>query len=279
MKKKLLITLGCSYTEGVGCYDETLFTTSTVESRQKELSISEKYEMHRKSFHANGWPVQLASKMGYDRLINMGLAGSGTSGQLKRFYESHYYRESFDEYDTTIMWLLSEPSRFGMYSEGVVRDILPKYTHNDDWFGATLQKGYVEFVKYMDNDPILDQIFYIKTLEHYCENMGFNLLLSHSNFELDGLLKYNYKSKYYITPYPTSIMETGYINPICLHPTKEGYGMFVDNIYNSITKYHSYVLQEPPLDENKLEWEWFGAGMCHIAPREDVKEKIRNQQL
>ena len=68
MKKKLLITLGCSFTEGVGCYDPELLKQYPV------INEKIKGDIYNKSigyFHANGWPPRLQQKLNYDRLINL----------------------------------------------------------------------------------------------------------------------------------------------------------------------------------------------------------------
>ena len=54
IKKKLLITLGCSYTEGVGCW-----LKETPEGLEEKLASDEWiywFELSRDRFHQNGWP-------------------------------------------------------------------------------------------------------------------------------------------------------------------------------------------------------------------------------
>ena len=86
MKKKLLFTLGCSFTEGDGAYpNEPFFEPEGIPidgSRRMEIHGSDLQNWYRNtytsSFHHNGWPAQLVRKLGYDKLINIGKCASST---------------------------------------------------------------------------------------------------------------------------------------------------------------------------------------------------------
>ena len=77
-KSKILITLGCSYTEGVGCFDVDLmekYNTTDYNSLPREQLL-----IQLDKFHKDGFPNKLGKLLNYDKVINMGLGGSGTSG-------------------------------------------------------------------------------------------------------------------------------------------------------------------------------------------------------
>jgi len=273
MKKKLLITLGCSYTEGVGCYDESLFKSKTLDGLKTEVLHPDIAPLHRKSFHKKGWPNKLGKLMGYHKVINMGLASSSTAGQMKSFYEL-YYNDKFEDYETTIIWLLPDASRFAMYSSGVVRNMMPSYLSQSttkNWLGYSLTKGYIEFINDSSVDPLLDQLFYVKTMEQYCQNNNFNLILTHVEYKADCLLKFYHKSPYYITSEPTRFLlgpdhpkkET---SPICGHPNEFGYQVMAEKMYKLIEKNHSHILPKTPASEDEFEWEYGGYGLCFITP-------------
>jgi hypothetical protein len=89
MKKKLLITLGCPLTEGVGCYDTATIPPDMVNMLKHE-KFSEVYDMNRERFHKFSWPSYLQKQLNYDFLINLGLGASSTSGNLKVWFEKYY---------------------------------------------------------------------------------------------------------------------------------------------------------------------------------------------
>ena len=76
MKPKLLITLGCSYTSGIGTSDP---------------------------YH-HMWSRQLGIKLGFDKLINLGKAGASNSGCIKKFNEM-VNNFPLNEYDILVIFL------------------------------------------------------------------------------------------------------------------------------------------------------------------------------
>ena len=81
MKKKLLITLGCSCTEGVGCYDLSINPEKLTYLKlpPKELRLT------RQRFHRLGWPNRVGRKINADKVLNLGVGGSSNSAHLKLF--------------------------------------------------------------------------------------------------------------------------------------------------------------------------------------------------
>ena len=81
-KKNLLITLGDSWTEGVGNYEPTalLDYQKNKISQQELYSISDKLRY----FYKEAWPTFLSEKLDYD-LINLGQGGDANSATAKKF--------------------------------------------------------------------------------------------------------------------------------------------------------------------------------------------------
>ena len=191
MKKKLLITMGCSYTEGVGCYDVDKMSKSV----HYALLPREEEIIQRKNFHRLGWPNRLGKKLGYDKVINLGLGGSSTSGQVKQFFEKHVDKD-LSEWDVLIVWLLSEPSRISFYKNGCIENFCPSDSNT----------MYVEYLKWInqtnydsDVDLFLENIFHIKIIEQLCESKGYSLLLTPAyKSELFIKIQSLHKSKYYL---------------------------------------------------------------------------------
>jgi hypothetical protein len=246
-RKKLLITLGCSLTEGVGCYDYTLMgKDDTFENLQPGNNSFDKfYKPNRINFHNNGWPVHLAKKLGFDKLINLGYAGSSTSGQVKVLFEK-YFNPSFEDYDVTIGWLLSEPARISFYKQGKVVNF------NTSNFGDSIFDEYVINVSEGIDDFLLEQIFYIKVLETYCKHHNFNLFMVHSRNEfVEDIRKIHDTNKLYNVPNLMyfgdggSDMKKNNTSKICNHPNEKGYKLIADRIY-------TYIKHSFPSSDNKL---------------------------
>jgi len=251
-KPKLLITMGCSFTEGVGCYD-----VSKMDELKSYVSLPYEQFIHQtNNFHKLGWPNRVGKKLGYDKVINLGLAGSSNSGQVKQFSEK-YLDKDFSEYEVLIIWLLTEPSRISFYSGGTILDIVPKSNN-------TLYNEYVRTIQDITIDTTLEEIFYIKMMEQICENKGYSLLISPltSYISHDSLYSI-YKSKYYLNPSPISpteeIFDRKYLCDIPkgdTHFNELGYEKLSNNIMDNIRKFHPHLITNTPKDD--IEWEWDG---------------------
>jgi hypothetical protein len=169
MKKKLLITLGCSFTEGVGCYDPELVTQCSDQSELKKKSLDR--------FHSEGWPPKLQQKIKYDKLINLGKEGTGESFHLKRFIEEFGEINLVEEYDVLIVWMTSPPGRLSFYVDGSLCSILSNWNYMYDKPLQDMSHAYAQLIENVELDPILEQAFYIKTLKEICNGKGYDLLI------------------------------------------------------------------------------------------------------
>ena len=282
MKKKLLITMGCSWTEGYGCYHESTIPNKVKKNRNiKGFNLGQIQSQNLDRFHEFGWPVRLAKKLGYDKLINLGLGGSSTSGQLKRYYES-YYDENFEEYDVTIIWLLTHPTRFSFYTQYAVYDIMPAVQELNNLGHIekdSLAQKYLEYTHDWQVDSTLEQLFHIKSMEQLCQNRNFKLIISHTDVKADALLKYYYDSTIYLNPIPGSILEILDVNTeqsyICNHPNEIGYEKLANFMYRQITRYHYDVINRDIITEPELEWSWNGGPrMSWFNPDDMTMEEL-----
>lgn len=253
-KKKLLVTMGCSYTEGVGCWDMSEIPKDVNRTNVWDEKYSEIYEKNINNFHERGWPNKLGKKMGYDKVLNFGLAASSTSGQLKMFMEKHEELLDTEKYDILIVWLLTEPARFSFYSGGSVKSVLP--TEEDE-----IGSSYLRFVEDITLDPILEQIFYIKTFINVCENNGYGLVITYwEHYSGDKLMEI-FNSPYFLYDKPHHLLPTWpyqdpYASPICFHPNENGYELMSENIYKGIKQNHPKFITVKKSDS--FEWEWNG---------------------
>ena len=265
MKKKLLITMGCSYTEGVGCYDKSTIPPG-ITRNNVDYSIDvfpDRYNKPNKDrFHKFGFPNQLGKKLNYDKVINLGLGGSSTSGQLKQFTEK-YLDKDFSNFDVFIFWFLSEPSRLSFYADYQIKNTMVTYDENLD---GLLERGYVNMIKDIVIDPLLEQIFYIRMMEQICQNKGYELVISHSDYELNEKIQKKFKSELHLETNGENIMNniTGVeelMSPLCTHPNEKGYDLIAQRIYNIIEQHRPHLINTNKVDN--FEWIWDGSWLNH----------------
>lgn len=262
-KKKLLITLGCSYTEGMGCYDmDRLPDGAHIYSA--DLLSQEEIDYQRERFHTLGWPNRLGKKLGYDKVINLGFGGGSTSGNLKQFME-HYWNENFDEYEVFILWWLPSAHRMSFYSEDIIHHIIPPGSDEDpreDDPYYTLGREYIKFVENFPDDTYLEQIFYLKMMISYCSLKGFDFLWYIDNEHIDNNIFNKYPSKeLWIGVQSELLNNTIYeneslVSPVCGHPNEDGYEIVSKIFFDSIKQNYPYLIKGDPV--NSIDWEWKG---------------------
>lgn len=253
MKKKILITMGCSLTEGLGCYDlDKIRPEEIVESNKRGYPLlnDEEYSYQRNLFHNNGWPIILAKKLGFDKLINLGLASASQSGSVKQFVEK-YLDENFSEYQVFIIWMVSMPERFSFYNNHKIQTYLPTTEKGNR---SDLEKSWVKEIKDIPFDSNYETIFYIRIMEQICKNKNYSLLITSWVQNLMTKLNKIYQSENYITPInfqPWEITNSKkftmdhYSKMGCGHPNEQGYQLIADNMYNIIVKNHKEFIQGP----------------------------------
>lgn len=254
MKPKLLITMGCSMTEGVGCYDLNNMGGYSQYNKMPQPY----YGIQFKNFHKLGWPNKLGRKLGYDKVINLGQAGSSTSGQLKIFYEN-ISTNFFEDYDVLVFWLLTEPSRFSFYINGKIKG----YTLSNSELNE-MELAYISELKDINFDPLLEQIFYVKIMEEICENRNWGLLTTHWDMYVGKFYKKLYKTKTHLTEETYDILseDINHKSPFCGHPNELGYEHISQAFYDKIKLNHPQYINPNP-NQNELDWIHMGNPIKH----------------
>lgn len=260
MKKKLLITMGCSMTEGVGCYDvntiDDKYLSMTVDDIWVDENIKDLYIINQKNadrFHEFGWPNQIGKKLGYDKVINLGLGGSATSSQVKIFFEK-YPTETFDDWEVLIMFMLPEPARFSFYVGEEISHFLPH-------LGGEIEKAYLNLPQNNFEDQLCEQIFYIKIMEEVCKNRNFNFIYFNHDIFVNNTLDIAYKNKtnhLKLSAVDGMLVRNNkqkYKSPICHHPNELGYEYIANQIFKCVEDEFPQYLTEP---KDEIEWEWNG---------------------
>ena len=236
MKKRLLITLGCSFTEGVGCY-----------GNHNELLGDDGCERFRKRFHKYSWPAQLVKLLNYDKLINLGYGGSSTSGQIKVFMQK-YEHEYFKDYEVLCLWFLSEPTRLSFYNDGHVKNV--QVTNPTDML---FTKGYLQQISDITKDPLLDQLFYVKSMAQICMNKNWNFLTFHTDSSMIGHIKEFDKNNYWLHDSYLSDLDDSKLSNICSHPNEKGYELIANKIYNNIKDKNPNLINNEHKEDDEIE--------------------------
>lgn len=257
MKKKLLITLGCSWTEGLGIYspeDEERFKLVSKDKEDEFRSSEEFWNIQCKNenrFREFGWPNQLGKQLGYDEVWNLGKSGSSTSGQLKLFIEQ-FNQTKLEEYDVLIIWLLTEPSRFSFYLHGQIRNYMPCTESN-------LESALVREVD-DQRDFYLEQKFYLQILQNLASARGWEFLWYSYHYGNNKILLdlIGSEDNTHISIEKFSIFDEDREKyfAICHHPNQKGYELISNEFYQWIEENKTHLINNPKSKEFK--WKWLG---------------------
>lgn len=242
--KKVLITLGCSMTEGVGCYVPEYLN-------DKGQPINDSWEYHHRSFHKNGWPNKVGKKMGFDHVINTGYGGSGNTYAYASFID-WINPSDLKDCDVTVIWLLTEPSRTDVYYEKQMTTV----SSNNPY--SLWQETYCKAIftsSSFDIDHALKTRLCIRSLKDVCKGRGWkSCIISYLNPDkVIGLKKE-------IDVHYEGLIDTKYPTAYCGHPTEEGYNVISDRIVK-ILKRNGFNQGEY---NNNITW-------VHLHPYENIE--------
>jgi hypothetical protein len=262
MKPKLLITLGCSYTEGVGCYDFNYVPKDFKINHKKFnfnyiLNSSAGYDFYLKSkdrFHEKAFPNILGKKLGFNKVINLGLAGSSASGNLKVFFEK-FYTTNFSDYEVLVFWLLPEPTRTSIYLNKMVHNIM--FSEDNDFFKYYINNNAENIIE----DIVFEQIFLLKSMEMFCKSKNYSFLFTALNNDFIDIFLKEFDSTSYLNKsrdfellnFPSSADIYEY-HSFEGHPNEKGYEYLANTIFNSIKEYHSHLIFKNPTNDFTFVW-------------------------
>lgn len=236
MKSNILIALGCSFTEGIGC---------------------------KKSPRTSGWPSRLGKKLGYDKVLNLGQGGSSNWTHVNLLLKI-LSEKDFTDSNVLVVWMMTEPIRFSLYSgistkqeyyEVELKNFLPLHENPNNF-----EKEYVNKIKHIDIASRYNQITHIKLVEQICGNNNFELIITSWNKDSKNLPSI-YQSKNYLDTEMTEVWGEGPFQveefkkskSICGHPNEIGYEKISQIIYDKIKSNHPHIktYKEKQTIENK----------------------------
>lgn len=253
MKKKLLITTGCSLTEGVGCYIPEIKNQSNYWDNGENCSLS------RDRFHKYGWPNLLGKLLNYDKVVNLGLGGSSCGSNVRHFVETILPKD-LSNWEVLVVWLLPSSLRTSFYFECKIQSKMPYGGDVSDVFDYHYREKAGDLPEL---NAGLDQLFYIKVMEQICENNNFELLITNADNDSDVILRRLYPCGKYLTKNNHNIfniLEEGDYSP-CLHPNEQGYKRLANHIYNLINENYPNLVNKNKV--KSFEWSWEGGIQDH----------------
>jgi hypothetical protein len=166
--KTLLITLGCSWTQGEGIYSPQVLeqfkkTRKLPDRTAEQIALEKQY----------AWPTQLAMIKGWD-LVNLGVGGGSNSGQAKRLIMGNIQTHDYDR--VIVMWMITESCRFSFYVHSELREFQPQ--DHPHFFAQcspaelALKQAYIAEIS-TDVGEQLECEFYLKTVINYCKAMNY----------------------------------------------------------------------------------------------------------
>lgn len=232
----LLITLGDSWTEGVGCYPEFILEKyGNPPHFSKGSEQDHKYTLTH--FRENTWAVHLAKKMEYD-LVNLAIGGCANSTMAKKFNEflKTFERNKYNK--VLVIFLLSDPYRFSFYSNNQPASFNPMYNHNIPQGVLNFNKYYLMDLVKEDKDAWQETAFYIDCVNYMCDKHAMDLYFGSAFFTSKILVQYVTTPKMFFKDLPncsvSSILDSDLEMSKCYHPNHEGYKKISDKIYDEL---------------------------------------------
>jgi len=260
MKPKILITLGDSWTEGVGAYNPPIIYDIQKPFTNNEITniIEKNFQNNIENFHNKSWCNIVGKKLNFDKVFNLGRISASNSENLK-ILNDFITTFPINDYDILVIWLMTEPSRFSFYIDGSLKSYQPSFSHANK-----LAKEYTNEIKKLKLDTLLEQKFYVQMMESFCKSKEIDLIITswHETFvdfyKLYHSKNYLHKTPIYLQP-PNDTTEDNSSHiyySFCSHPNENGYEWIAKKIIEGIKENHSkwYTKKE----NEKIETEWRG---------------------
>jgi lysophospholipase L1-like esterase len=232
MKDTLLITLGDSWTQGVGCYPENL----KEDHKRGLLSMQDLFLQSFDCFQEHSWPSQTAKILNAD-LINLAKGGDANSATAKRLYSDVHekYKESYKK--VIVVFLLSDFSRFSFYNNKIIQTFMPARPN----LGAeNLCNAFLEHCLNDETDELCETAFYLKTVEYFSESCGYDFFYGSAFTSITQLNKIYFKPDIMVHNHYSSIRSilpnNSYFSELCGHPNEKGYELIGKFIGDYLTK-------------------------------------------
>ena len=215
--KNVLITLGCSWTTGIGTSDPYHYM----------------------------WPRLLGKQLGFDKLINLSKPGSSNSGRVKIFNE--FIRSGIINQNDEILviFFMTESFRFSFFKENGLEEFTSE-TENP------IVAGYLDLIHTFD-DTLLEQKFYVNCLESMCKSNNMDLILSSWSPQYEKFYNLHDNRDIHLFKPPITLNPPKVKNPNYFsedyHPNELGQEWICNKMIEGIKKNHSKWYSETPNED------------------------------
>lgn len=256
MKKKMLITLGCSYTEGVGCYEPHLL--DNFGNIKDEVDIATAYKLSLPRFHNEGWPVKLQKLLKYNHLVNLGAGAASnlyTIKHLIEFLPQWNTPHVTENYDVLVIWMMTHFNRQSVYQKGRLHNVGPNNISPDiDFLNA-----YLSLLS--EKDLLLENLFALRTVQYICELNNFTFMYINADTAEGRLIDtYNTKlslNKHFFQQHPGVLgilhLDEKY-RSFCDHPNELGYSIVAQRIFDTINVIHPELVNVTTPEKFTMEY-------------------------
>jgi len=268
MKKNLLITLGDSWTRGVGC---GLTTTPGIRDR-KSFPSEREYQNYVEEIHKlediYGWAPVCANLLDYD-LINIAVPSWSNPALVKTIIDDVKYAKYKTQYERVVLvYLLTDPHRFGLFTNidlqnitvrgfgfwenstetRVINDIQdfeltplpnPRRYERPKEINHIIWKTYIDYM--IPVGSIRETVFHLRCMEHFCKSCGYEFYWGTAFTPYQELYPYykeinNCLHHNEFESFRTMIFNKHKLNAFapCAHPNELGYEEIAKYIFNKL---------------------------------------------
>ena len=215
-----LVTLGCSFTQGQGCYKESSLDENSQEYYKEQLP----------NFLKGCIGSNIQKEFGFANFYNYAQGGDSNLTQLLRFFNN-----PIQDDDTTILWQVTFPTRGFMVIENTINTLPFEFT--EKMFKVRLEFGNTS----PEDDMRREVALYLKVMKEYCRVRGWKFFVwfwengEYSKYsEMFPLLKENIipfnKEPFDDDMYSIEFGKKG-------HPNEKGYKKISDTLIRAIESY------------------------------------------
>lgn len=159
-----LITMGCSFSEGVGCYDIELF------NQYGDINNEEFERLNGPNKLKGCIGTNIQNKLGYSTFYNLAHGASSNDSQFLKFF---HYISKFDKLDdVVVLWQITFYTRKGTIHQNRFADY--PYQKNN-WVGdyySEMISSWDGVIGGIDDDDRLLTAIRINAIKEFCKNRG-----------------------------------------------------------------------------------------------------------
>ena len=245
-----LVTLGCSFSQGDGCYDFSLGDSVNDFINFRENNMN--------NFLHNCIGSNIQEKFGYERFINYAYAGSSSESQMMLFFN-----QLPEDEDVTVIWQQTFYHRKFQITNRKVRDAGLHYKWVVDSMTEKMEKLNMSDWE-VEQDMRFETLLRINIMNEYCKARGWKFLTwTWMSNQYDILVDMYPKLTNLIIPYNNPFDETEMSElpkewvskiPNDGHPSELGYKIISDGLCESILKNNldCPIPNETPIEKIKI---------------------------